>query len=65
MGAGCGVALGAAFPWQGKAGAALGGGVRPVAPPGSVWEEEEGAGWARWLKCRVGRWGCWADWAED
>jgi hypothetical protein len=39
------VSLGAAFPWRGEAGAALGGGARPtvVAAPASVREEGEGA----------------------
>jgi hypothetical protein len=62
-GAGCGVALRAAFPWRGEAGAALGCGARPaaVASPASVREEEDGVGWAssdkkaEWAGCFRGR----------
>jgi hypothetical protein len=78
-GAGCGVALRAAFPWRGEAGAALGCGARPaaVASPASVREEEEGVGWAssdkkaEWVDCFRGRkektWvgrACYGCWAE-
>jgi hypothetical protein len=62
-GAGCGVELGAAHPWQGEAVVALDGGARPTATVAPCFGVRGGrkswwAGWVERLNMPVG-WLCW------
>jgi hypothetical protein len=56
-GEGCGVELGAAHPWRGKAGVVLDGGARPVTAAAPCFGAGGGrkVGWAAWAKRRAGR----------